>query len=156
MGEAAWVALGAVAATVLSALAAAAVVVLNARHKHAQEREAGAVSQLESIVVRQEAQIGRLEAHAQGQQQALARLYESESECESSLAEMHGWVMRYYDITTRLAEVLRGQGHEVGSLPTPPVRRPSVRRQEAEAAVRSQSHNSGILRALDRPESEAP
>lgn len=142
-----------------TALAGAVVVVFNAWHKNAlerqgreasqkAEREKVALDEYKALVLRQDEQISRVTLHSEQQQEEITRMHRQYADCEVERMEQHGQIVVLHDGLCRALAALRRKGEDPGPDPAPPQkpRRPSP---DADQARRTTEQNTRTLAAID-------
>jgi hypothetical protein len=133
-------------ATLVTSVITAVILLLNARHKINQEKEAAAVGQYMEIVNRQEEQIKRLSLHTAEQQCAITSLYEDHAECQGRLEGIYTWMTLFHTMAERMARICKADGHDLGEVPPMPPRPPyREAKARAETVARETAHNTGLL-----------
>jgi hypothetical protein len=129
----------------VSALAAAAVLIFDKLHKNRQERDSTTIGQWEAVADRMQKQLDLQGVHIYEQGDAILQLHEEHSNCQIELAEVHGNLDRVCDCCERMALLLRELGKDPGNLPKRIERKPRPDKSALEFRMRSLQQRSQAL-----------
>jgi hypothetical protein len=154
MSEAAvWTAIltgvGALVGGVVGALVTGVIKLRNAAHKNTTAREKTVFTHWEQVADKLQEQVDHLRAHSRELMDVIAQQHEEHAECQVRLAEVYGWVVRYYDLSVRLCKAAGIDITEVPSLPPKPPRHDSAATEHRKRTI---EHHSAILHAPAGPE----
>lgn len=147
MNDAILVGLGALTTAVIGG----AVAVMNAVHKHRMECRETLRSERDVVVSRLREQLDRLDRQVAEQAAVIAFVHDAHADCEVTVSDLYGSVLRLHDFGVRCAAGLGKCGQDVGPVPDPPAR-PARRdlRAEAEFAARTAEQDAMLTRAVGR------
>jgi hypothetical protein len=145
---------------VITALAAAAVSVLNARHKSSEETKVREHKAAEETKVREsnekDAMIDRLEKHQDRMQRQVDQLLgaldvtrEAEAHCERRFERIYGYLRLNHDFACRLAALAKRLGQDPGEVPEmPPPDPPGDPQRDPGFVARTAQQDAALVREL--------
>ena len=142
-----WLAVGAVAGSVVTALAGGAAVLLNALLKSRREEQVWRASEQGIILDRQEKQIARLESQAVEQQQVIAHIHDLHADCRAESAQLRLYLSMLFDYARRQYAALG----KAGITTDPPPELPDVLRahDDADFVTKTTAQNTALLAEVD-------
>jgi hypothetical protein len=149
-----WITFISILGGLVSAGAAAWVLIGNNRHKNRleeeksrQEAEKTAIDQWKELHEVQGEQLSRQEKHIANQDRLILELLESDGECQTQLAYLYGFLERTHDMLVRCWAIMKKHGEDIGPLPELPQRpvRRQISRFRAEFMARQAAQDSATL-----------
>jgi hypothetical protein len=142
--------LGTVIGGVLVSAATAVVIVLNAISKNRLECQKIRHIHENEVIAGLERQLTRMEAQMKEYHASLQRVQEIESDCEVTLADCYGQLVRMHEWGVRQSRELRAAGRDPGPDPAAPERPARQQpRQEAEFVVRTEAQGLAAARGVN-------
>lgn len=130
--------------------ATAVVMVLNAISKNRRECQKIRHIHENEVIVGLERQLDRMERQLREYNTALQRVQEIEADCEVTLTDYYGQLVRMHEWGARTAAAVRAAGQDPGPDPPAP-ERPARKypRQEAEFVVRTEAQGLAAARGVN-------
>jgi hypothetical protein len=134
---------------VITALAAAAVSVLNARHKASEETAGRESNEKDALIDRLEKHQDRMQRQVDQLLGALDVTREAEAHCERRFERIYGYLRLNHDFACRLAALAKRLGQDPGEVPEmPPPDPPGDPQRDPGFVARTAQQDAALVREL--------
>jgi hypothetical protein len=134
---------------VITALAAAAVSVLNARHKSSEETKVRESNEKDALIDRLEKHQDRMQRQVDQLLGALDVTREAEAHCERRFERIYGYLRLNHDFACRLAALAKRLGQDPGEVPEmPPPDPPGDPQRDPGFVARTAQQDAALVREL--------